>query len=353
MEKKEIKISLTTFIVGIIAIVLLVLCVGMGIYISTMNKNQTNIPSTANIQNKTSTIDENKAEELDVNSELVQKLYSYVIGTRRDYAILNAENLEELNKIIYTSEKSTVDTISNDTKLLTVIEKMCDIKEYTEKNANVFPPDYDENGNVINGLYIWQGTGKSYWYNYVTKKWEWKNSPNFEIHGSILTFDIKNIQKVAKEIFNEELEIGKRSYDFFGEELIYDNGEYKFISNEGGGATFLDYENKIIKAKKEDNNIYIYDNYIVDYPREIEIGYGTGRISELYTAFDKKKQIKSSNSNKEIDLMDLMSEKDDKTYELDPQKAEEYGITLPIYKHTFTKSESGNYYWVSTELTNY
>ena len=76
-------------------------------------------------------------------------------------------------------------------------------------------------------------------------------------------------------------------------------------------------------------------------------------VPELYVALDKKKQIKSSNSNKEIDLMDLMSEKDDETYELDPKKAEEYGITLPIYKHTFTKSESGNYYWVSTELTNY
>lgn len=37
-EKKEIKISLTTFIVGIIAIVLLVLVIVMGMYIATQSK---------------------------------------------------------------------------------------------------------------------------------------------------------------------------------------------------------------------------------------------------------------------------------------------------------------------------
>ena len=39
-EKKEIKISLTTFIVGIIAIVLLILAIVMGMYIATQNKGK-------------------------------------------------------------------------------------------------------------------------------------------------------------------------------------------------------------------------------------------------------------------------------------------------------------------------
>ena len=349
MEKKEIKISLTTFIVGIIAIVLLVLCVGMGIYISKIDKNQTNNPSTANIQNKTSTIDENNAEELDVNSELVQKLYSYMSDSE-GYIMISAYD----DSMMYVNGKSTIDTISNDVKLLTVITRMLQTKEYTEIKANTFPQVYyyDNEGY---GLYDFKITSKSYWYNYETKKWElnyfWEAGDSVAIDQDVKIFNVNNIQKVAKEIFNEELKIEKHSYQFLEQALIYDNGEYKLISYEGGGDMGCYFERKIIKAEKENSNIYIYDNYIAMKDKYITNENGVYNAGlEYYTALDEKKQIKSSNSNKEINLM---SEKDDKTYELNPQKAEEYGITLPIYKHTFTKSENGNYYWVSTELTNY
>lgn len=352
MEKKEIKISLTTFIVGIIAIVLLVLCVGMGIYISTMNKNQTNNPNTVSIQNKTSTIDESKAEELDVNSELVQKLYSYVNDSEGNYVSTNAV-ICGLNSIMYTSGKSTVNTLSNDTKLLTVIEIMLQTKEYTEIKASSFPKYYYDNDYEFE-YYNVNIDSESYWYNYETKKWELEDGRNIITIDDVKVFDMNTIQKISKEIFDEELEIEKHSYEFSGIDLAYDTEGYKLVLFQGGGGPAAIFGNKIIKAEKEENNIYIYDNYIAGFDKYIEDEKGISKaVPELYVALDKKKQIKSSNSNKEIDLMDLMSEKDDETYELDPKKAEEYGITLPIYKHTFTKSESGNYYWVSTELTNY
>lgn len=132
-EKKEIKISLTTFIVGIIAIVLLILVIVMGMYIATGNnkgQTKTEMPDNEKVENVVNNVQEDneKAEELDVNSEIVQGLYSYIDNYLSDWFTGSIIDYEE---IMHCNSKSTIDTISGDMKLLTVIGRMTVSGEYT------------------------------------------------------------------------------------------------------------------------------------------------------------------------------------------------------------------------------
>ena len=363
-EKKEIKISLTTFIVGIIAIVLLILVIVMGMYIATGNnkgQTKTEMPDNEKVENVANNVQENnkKAELLDTSSELVQELYNCVIS---EWSNLNADMVGDFDTIMYVNGKSTRDTISNDTKLLTVIEKMIRTQEYTVIKQETLPQISDMSWGE--NTYEYRISDYSYWYNYDSKKWEYKNTVEswdgtneMVVADDIKVFDIETIQKIAKEIFNEELKMEKHSYNFLGEALIYDKGEYRLITYEGGGGTAWYCYNSIIRAEKEENEIAIYDYYLAFCEEETKnsqtegSGYGNHYITKNYTALDKKKEIVSL---KELNSFgELMNEKNGE-YELNVKKAkEEYGITLPIYKHTFKQAENGNYYWVSTELTNY
>ena len=82
MEKKEIKISLGTFVCLIIIAILVVAVIMMGMYIIENNKVTNNDGLASN--NKQQGVNANKVEQLNVNSELVQKLYSYVNNTEPD-----------------------------------------------------------------------------------------------------------------------------------------------------------------------------------------------------------------------------------------------------------------------------
>ena len=221
-EKKEIRITLGTFIVGIIAIILLILVAIMGMYIATMDKKEIQ-------QNTTTTANNNN---LDINSELVKKLYSYVDYTF--WANLNADTVNDFSKIMYVNGKSTIDTISNDTKLLTVIARMLETGEYTIIKEETLPQVYEEDYGT--SLYEYKINDDSYWYNYENKRWEKSkgfdasDESNIVVDDDIKIFNIEAIQKTAKEIFNEELKIEKHSYTFLGEALIYDDDEYKLIT---------------------------------------------------------------------------------------------------------------------------
>ena len=356
-EKKEIKISLTTFIVGIIAIVLLVLVIAMGMYIATSNKKtaEPETPPMSNIENaiNNTTKDTQKTESLDVNSELVQKLYGYVNSKWPIDVIVGTT--EKADKIIYTTGKSNINTISNDVKLMTIIYQIIQNKNYIIEDMShfVYNSEYDGYEVEMNNV--------SYWYDFENKKWIEKigfDGDNKPAISKIITISNEEIQKEAKEIFNTTISIEKHSYNFLGEAVVYDNGNYKILEYAGGGGILFNTDGNVIKAEKCNDEIIIYDNYIASWDEEDENyrGEATSYISKFYTALDKKKEIKSFGKFEFI--YDLCSEgkneNGDTIMKLDPQKAQEkYGITLPIYKHTFKQAENGNYYWVSTELTNY
>ena len=354
-EKKEIKISLTTFIVGIIAIVLLILVIEMGMYIATQNnKKQTKpeIPDNEKVENVVNKVQEDneKIEELDVNSEIVQELYSYIKNKWPMDVIVNTTG--QANSIIYTTGQTTIDTISNDTKLMAVIYRIIQNKDYVLENINnlVYNNEYDGYELDMNNI--------SYWYDDENDNWVEKVGFNGESKAyvySIETISNEKIQKVAREIFNTTIQIEKHSYDFLGEAVVYDNGNYKILEYPGGGGTLFDTDHKIIKAEKYNDKIIIYDNYIASWEEMKENTYETMYTTKFYAALDKKKEIVPLKKLEYISqLCSEGKENEIEAMMLDSKKAkEEYGITLPIYKHTFKQSENGNYYWVSTELTNY
>ena len=354
-EKKEIKISLTTFIVGIIAIVLLILVIVMGMYIAIGNNKEQakpEVPNMGNVENVINKVQENndKVEELDVNSELVQQLYSYIENKWPMDVIVNTTR--QANSIIYTTGQTTINTISNDAKLMTVIYKIIQNKDYVLENINnlAYNDEYDGYELEMNNI--------SYWYDDENDNWVEKVGFNGESKAyvySIATISNEKIQKVAREIFNTTIQIEKHSYDFLGEAVVYDNGNYKILEYPGGGGILFDTDHKIIKAEKYKDKIIIYDNYIASWEEMKEDTYETMYTTKFYAALDKKKEIVPLKKLEYISqLCSEGKENEIEAMMLDSKKAkEEYGITLPIYKHTFKQSENGNYYWVSTELTNY
>lgn len=211
-----------------------------------------------------------------------------------------------------------------------------------------------KDGSKSEDIYKYRVRDYSYWYNYDTNDWEYRMFMNYEgdntinVLDDVMAFDMESIQKMSKQIFNEELKIEKHSYEMDGFALVYNEDGYYWLPR--GGVGTLDHANyNIVKAEKINNNIYIYENYMA-------VLEDTETVSPtLYTALDKKQKIKPTKELESVwDLTIEEKDGDNYKYILDTKKAkEEYGIILPIYKHTFKQSENGNYYWVSTELTNY
>ena len=89
-EKKEIKISLTTFIVGIIAIVLLILVIVMGMYIATQNKGKSET--------------ENNQLKLEKNEEVIS---SNNIGKEEKTKNTSLEEIEIMTEQIQLKKNNT------------------------------------------------------------------------------------------------------------------------------------------------------------------------------------------------------------------------------------------------------
>lgn len=152
-----------------------------------------------------------KVETLDISSDLVQKLYNYILK-KSDYE----ENL------VYLDKKVTNETIDNKLKLMTVFTNLeySDIYETTTKNE----------------------------------------------YGMSIThtlFKNETVEKKAKEIFGPSVSIVHESCPiYFSEAIDYKNGIYDCYSYQGGGITPWESSSfELKKAEQQENEIYIYDTY--------------------------------------------------------------------------------------------
>lgn len=152
-----------------------------------------------------------KLETLDISSDLVQKLYNYILK-KSDYE----ENL------VYLDKKVTNETIDNKLKLMTVFTNLeySDIYETTTKNE----------------------------------------------YGMSIThtlFKNETVEKKAKEIFGPSVSIVHESCPiYFSEAIDYKNGIYDCYSYQGGGITPWESSSfELKKAEQQENEIYIYDTY--------------------------------------------------------------------------------------------
>ncbi len=152
-----------------------------------------------------------KIETLDISSDLVQKLYNYILK-KSDYE----ENL------VYLDKKVTNETIDNKLKLMTVFTNLeySDIYETTTENE----------------------------------------------YGMSIThtlFKNETVEKKAKEIFGPSVSIVHESCPIhFTEAIDYKNGIYDCYSYQGGGITPWESSSfELKKAEQQENEIYIYDTY--------------------------------------------------------------------------------------------
>ncbi len=300
-EKKEIKISLWTFYVLIAAMVLLIGAVVMG-WLKVEEKSNTPQTMTQNEQQQNTQVAGNKNEELNVDSELVQKLYSYI---RFKYFMPGGEfSIRDVNGnhkeasypvILMYREKTSINNLDEDLKLLSACSALFDEKEYTVRKEKNKEDLADEN---------------------------------------IYVFSIDSIQNKSRTMYNSTINISKNSFSWTDSDAIEYNPQtnsYEYVQYiSGGGTSYFD-EFKLIKAEKNNNEVYVYDNYIR--------GIYDNDLCKLYATSDQNIKIGEIRDydyeeNKNID------------------KVKNSGITLPIYKHTFKQRNDGTYYWVSTELTN-
>lgn len=304
MEKKHIKISLGTFIVSIIAVILVAIIVVMGMHI--LNQNKVIEKSKVVTENKEKESQEekannNKVEELDINSELVKKLYAYVNSKyfmpNGEFMIKNGDNAKEAFPVkLFYRENVTAQNLEDDLKILSVCSALYDEKVYTIRKAEGDEDLANEN---------------------------------------IYVFSVENIQKKAKEMFNTVININKNSYIWTdGDHIDYNEGtnSYEYAQYISGGMSNYFDDFKLIKAEKMNDNIYIYDNYVRIIQEWNE------KHFECYATSDENVKLNEFNNfNYNENVIKSVSN---------------LGIMIPIYKHTFKQREDGTYYWVSTELTN-
>ncbi len=152
-----------------------------------------------------------KVESIDISSDLIQKLYNYILK-KSDYE----ENL------VYLDKKITNETIDNRLKLMTVFTNLeySDIYETTTENEYGMP--------ITHTL-----------------------------------FKKETVEKKAKEIFGPSDSIVHESCPiYFTEAIDYKDGIYDCYSYQGGGSTPWESSSFAIKkAEQSENEIYIYDNY--------------------------------------------------------------------------------------------
>ncbi|MBR5227565.1 MAG: hypothetical protein IKV94_02910 [Clostridia bacterium] len=220
----------------------------------------------------------NTIQSLKIDNALVVKLYNYILKLN-----FNGE------KLVYQSQKVTNRNLDNQIKLLTIFENL-DKNEAKKVKTDEPAVRLDDDGNA---------------YKYIYSK---------EI-----------VMNKAKEIFGKDVVLVHENF-FIGtsNKIVYSDGQYNsyMLSTGGGPAAWDNSYSELVKAEKDNNNIYIYDKYLHVVKEDLAV-YG------IYTASDRKVKIGTVQGFEGI--------------EENKNKASEF-------KHTFTKNEDGNYYWVSTEI---
>lgn len=342
-EKKYVKIPLSTAIFLIIIIILVIALIILGIYTyglqnninsSTSSENQDSDQSSdylltvenvasngenlsrANSSSDSSTIttvtnstsDSTTSKSLDINSDQIKKLYSYVLN----YDKLSITNSLDIPSSFYKESKVTFNNLSNTEKVLTILQSY---NSSDTKTLN-YEKDVKNKINLPNDL---------------------KNTLDF--NSSMGNNDVilyENVNERAQKIFGTNNNISWNLINNgLGDVYVYQNNNYYLCNYQAGGLGLTNRAySKIIKAEQSGNNIYIYDNFI--WYDEYDSLVNGDSYDYLYKSAGKTSLIakEKSTSSDNIDGNALIAKYKDKLY---------------TYKHTFQKASDGSYYWVSTE----
>lgn len=316
-EKKSKGVSLATIVCMIIIFILLIVLAVLGfIKEKNIETAQSNAIQTSNVDTDMSI----NTEELDKNSELVKELYSKILKSNYIYCNDDGEFLGSF----YKDKKVTVDDLSNEEKLVAVLQYL------TENNKGKNMDFSDLEDEVLDKLEY-----------YVGEVGDKGNSSEVEI------YDDNEVKAAVEEIFGNNVNVTGFTIDNHCAYVYeYYDEKYYSYSYPGGGYGIGAYGySEIQSAEKTGDYIYIYDKFIYreDYPTDGE------EYIEYYT---------DSTKNNSIDKI-LFSDNNYKVIEdtiKDNVEANnlisKYNEKLNTYKHTFKKDANGNYYWVSTEPYN-
>lgn len=296
MEKKESgKISLYLCFILVILTALVV-----GILVYTLAQTE-----------KDSIINEEKTEELDIKSELVESLNNKTVKYNNLGAIVVSDNQETdyFDSSFYKDTKVEYTDLSNEEKIVAVINNIIPKEVYaTEIDTSNFYPIYRE-------------------------------AAHFENNSNIKLYTKEQLEESAKKVFGENAtDIKWETLDMCGSILDYVDGNYYEYSYEGGGLGYTDLAaSKVVKAEKQGDYIYIYDKFL--YCDELEY-WAEGGDEKFYTSASKINELK------DVQLLDY------KEYygadRLNKILDDNLGI-CPTYKHTFKMDNKGNCYWISSE----
>ena len=289
MENKQVKMSLGTFIVSIIAIILVVVVI-MGMHITNQN----------NVLEESKTAMANKGIELDINSSTVQNLINKTKIYTDDYYI------DALIPIIYKNK-----TLDNEAMFMYAV-----FDSYYNGSLSGADWVYDDNDAIL--------------------------LPKDEVQKYISNRFGKNVKYTDQSYKKTNLD----EFDwFFGGmgPFDYKNGNYYIYNvSAGDGASSTHVDEIIDKALKYDNKIEIYVKSGYEYFNANGLTEGdfidmdenevkaAGVTSALYKDYD-------------FNAMKLKNKLIEKPFgEL---KIEDVSNQLDTYVYTFEQDSNGDYYW--------
>lgn len=264
-------------------------------------KNKTNESfNKLEVDNTTSNIN---LGNLDINSELVQNLYSKILKSN-DIAY----NFEGS---FYKEEKTTLNNLTNEEKLIATIQNLPD-KEYTDFSS--LNPSLADQLGYIPGY-----------------------DGSFAGVGNLKIYSQQEIIKQAESIFGKNVKIEITSLNGCAHDYDYIDGNLYSYDFEGGGLGDLSYGYGEIQYALEDKEfIYIFDKFIYGkYKETLEPEYYTSSNSTIHLEGEFENVDFENKENTNKTLKEYIKFLYDNLY---------------TYKHIFKKdNETGEYYWVSTE----
>ena len=305
---KERKITLGTLLCLIIIFVLIMALAAMYVYYNfTPKENYSNLGNITNNDNINNEIDNKEPViiELDVESELAKKLYKY---------ILKFNYYDET--LVYQDKKVTYSNIDNKLKLLTTFENL-GIDDAKKIKSTEYTCVVEEDGNSYKYLYMKE-----------------------------------TVEEKLKEIFGENATVEHENCSpHDGYNRLYGNGTYTCYEYAGGGdVPWSSSISNLIKAEEDGNNIYLYDNYIHLVEAEST---ETGMEYDIYATSDRKISIAKGINLEEDGVYEGTEELNGDEY----MKVYMNNLLnilgkdkIKTFKHTFSRDDSGNYFWVSSEI---
>lgn len=277
-------------------------------------------------------INHNKDDNKNINNTNSSKVVEMDISdlTFVNSLMINVPNIGSwsVNFNIYQGKKMTISDVPESVILGIGAERMMKDYEPTYVSGN----SYD---NYYHRIPL---------YAYSKKEIDGMNYKCWEEYGDCeVLIDTDMLKDSVKRAFGSEKYFQKLD-SFQGMGLLncklQDNVYY--CTNSGGGSTFGDgVAKKIEKAEQDGDYIYIYEKYVYVHFENLEEHYKDSSIQlqfKIYPSPDSETSIVDT-------VYPYDFENTNSVFDID-ESIEKNAIT---YKHTFKKSSSGTYYWVSTE----